>query len=86
MPSAEKLSANYATSEHKQVLKELEIYKERITTLYAWKHTGNIHAYLAGMDIKMIQRINRHKSLATTEIYLKKIGLFLDRAIFDFAY
>ncbi|MFD2523276.1 tyrosine-type recombinase/integrase [Emticicia soli] len=86
MPSAEKLPANYATSEHKKVLKELEIYKERITTLYAWKHTGNIHAYLAGMDIKMIQRINRHKSLATTEIYLKKIGLFLDRAIFDFAY
>lgn len=86
IPSAEKLPANYATSEHKQVLKELDIYKERITTLYAWKHTGNIHAYLAGMDIKMIQRINRHKSLATTEIYLKKIGLFLDRAIFDFAY
>ncbi|WP_337043678.1 tyrosine-type recombinase/integrase [Emticicia sp. 17c] len=85
-PSTDKLSANYATTEHKQVLKELEIYKERITTLYAWKHTGNIHAYLAGMDIKMIQRINRHKSLATTEIYLKKIGLFLDRAIFDFCY
>lgn len=86
MPSPEKLPANLATSMHKDVLEELEIYKERITTLYAWKHTGNIHAYLAGMDIKMIQRINRHKSLATTEIYLKKLGLFLDKTVFDFTY
>lgn len=86
MPSAEKLPDNLATSLHKEVLEELDIYKERVTTLYAWKHTGNIHAYLAGMDIKMIQRINRHKSLATTEIYLKKLGLFLDKTVFDFSY
>lgn len=85
-PSAKKLPDNLATTLHKEVLEELEIYKERVTTLYAWKHTGNIHAYLAGMDIKMIQRINRHKSLATTEIYLKKLGLFLDKTVFDFSY
>lgn len=85
-PSPEKLQDNIATTLHKEVLEELKIYKERVTTLYAWKHTGNIHAYLAGMDIKMIQRINRHKSLATTEIYLKKLGLFLDRTVFDFTY
>lgn len=85
-PSPEKLPDNLPTTLHKEVLEELEIYKERVTTLYAWKHTGNIHAYLAGMDIKMIQRINRHKSLATTEIYLKKLGLFLDKTVFDFSY
>jgi integrase len=85
-PSLKKLPINFATTEHAKVLKVLGLYRERETTLYAWKHTGNIHAYLNGMDIKTIQRINRHSNLATTEIYLRKLGLFLDKTVFDFSY
>jgi integrase len=78
-PGAERCPVNYATNEHKKVLESCKIYRKGETTLYGWKHTGNINAYLANMDIKLIQKINGHSSLETTEIYLSKLGLFLDK-------
>jgi integrase len=86
VPSFEKSKVNEATNQHNKACKEIEIYIERKTVLYSWKHTGNIQAFLAGMDIRVIQMINRHKSIQTTEIYLRKLGLFLDRTVFDFSY
>lgn len=44
-------------------------------TLYGWKHTGNVDAYLAGIDIYDIMRQNRHHSLEETMRYLNSLGL-----------
>ncbi len=82
-PSKKRCGWNIPTNQHRAVIQALGIYVERATVLYSWKHTGNIFAYLAGVDIKLIQRINRHSSLATTEIYLRKLGLFLEKQAFD---
>lgn len=82
-PCSEKCPINYPNFQHRKALEELNIYRPNITVLYSWKHTGNIFAYLAGVDIKVIQQINRHSSLLTTEIYLKKLGLFLDQKIYN---
>jgi integrase len=86
VPNKKMAAANEATNKHNKACKEIGIYRERKTVLYSWKHTGNIQAFLAGMDIRLIQMINRHKSIQTTEIYLRKLGLFLDRTVFDFSY
>jgi integrase len=75
---------NLPTTLHREILKKTGIYRENETSLYGWKHTGNINAYLKGMDIKLIQKINGHSSLETTEVYLRKLGLFLDKQAFDF--
>ncbi|MPR31962.1 tyrosine-type recombinase/integrase [Cytophagaceae bacterium SJW1-29] len=44
-------------------------------TLYSWKHTGVVNAYLAGVDIVSLQQLLRHQHLSTTEVYLKSLGL-----------
>lgn len=82
-PNKKRCGWNVPTNRHRAVLETLGIYVERATVMYSWKHTGNIFAYLAKVDIKLIQRINRHASLETTEIYLRKLGLFLDKNAFD---
>lgn len=82
-PSKKQCGANTPTMRHTKAIKDLGIYVERATVLYSWKHTGNIFAYMAGVDIKIIQKINRHASLETTEVYLRKLGLFLDKKAFD---
>lgn len=80
---AVKCSVNYASSKHTEILKKLDLHRKNETVLYSWKHTGNINAYLAGLDIKVIQKINGHSSLQTTEIYLRRLGLFLDKTAFS---
>jgi integrase len=85
-PGIKRISKNEITNQHREMLVKLNLYRPRETVFYGWKHTGNVTAYLAGMDIKAIQRMNRHKSLETTEIYLRRLGLYLDRMIFDFEY
>lgn len=84
--SFEPCQHNLPTTLHREALKTVGIYREDETSLYGWKHTGNINAYLKGMDIKLIQKMNGHASLETTEIYLRKLGLFLDKQAFDFVF
>ena len=50
-------------------------------TLYAWKHTGIVKAYKAGVDIKSLQRQCRHQSIDQTDTYLKSLGLY-DNEVF----
>ena len=57
------------------LLRKLEISDPDIC-LYSFKHTGNIHAYKAGVDLKALQRQNRHTSVETTDIYLKSLMLY----------
>lgn len=85
-PNPDPCYKNEPTNEFNRICKSTGLYEERKTVLYAWKHTGNIQAFLAGMDIKTIQLINRHKSIQTTEIYLRNLGLFLDRRVYDFSF
>ena len=43
--------------------------------LYSFKHTSNIKKYLAGWSIRQIMKANRHTNEATTEVYLKGLGV-----------
>lgn len=83
VPSNLKCPINKPNFQHREALETLGIYRPKVTVLYSWKHTGNIFAYLSGVDVKIIQKMNRHSSFETTEIYLRKLGLFLDQRIYD---
>lgn len=83
VPSNIKCPINKPNFQHREALENLGIYRPKITVLYSWKHTGNIFAYLSGVDVKIIQKMNRHSSFETTEIYLRKLGLFLEQKIYE---
>lgn len=82
-PCSKKVGVNTPTNWHREALKEMGIYEDHKTVLYGWKHTGNIFAYMKGIDIKLLQKMNRHSSVATTETYLKKLGVFMDKQLFE---
>jgi integrase len=44
-------------------------------TLYAFKHTGNVMAYRAGVGIEALMRQNGHSDISTTMVYLRSLGL-----------
>jgi len=58
-------------------LEKLEL-NDKNYDLYSFKHTSNIRKYLNGWTLAEIMKANRHSSISTTEIYLKKLGLFID--------
>jgi len=58
-------------------LKKLEL-NDKGYDLYSFKHTSNIKKYLNGWTLAEIMKANRHSSVSTTEIYLKKLGQFVD--------
>ena len=72
-------SMNVLASRHRRILEELDLYGQY--TLYSWKHTGVVEAYRNGVDIKSIQLQCRHHSVGMTDIYLKSLGLYLNKAI-----
>jgi integrase len=67
------LPEDHMSKRFKQVLKTLNYSEEY--TFYSWKHTGVVHAYKSGIDIKSIQKQLRHSSIEITDIYLKSLGL-----------
>ncbi len=76
-PSKESASINEYLLRHNKALTTLGIYVKNETTLYAWKHTGNVCAFLVGVDIWTLKEINRHWSIVQTEEYLRGLGLIL---------
>jgi len=52
-------------------------------TLYAFKHTRAIHLAMAGKTTLQIMILLRHKSPSETEIYLRDLGVLLDRAAIE---
>lgn len=70
---------NTLANRHRKILEELNLYGEY--TLYSWKHTGVVDAYRNGVDIKSIQLQCRHHNLSMTDVYLKSLGLYLNKAI-----
>jgi len=52
----------------RDALKLPKMYK-----LYSWKHTGNIMAEKSGISLRELQEQNGHTTIATTEIYFRKM-------------
>jgi integrase len=59
---------------HQGILKAYGYQGDKYT-LYGWKHSGVIAAYLAGLDILTIQQMCGHTAVDMTYRYLRKIGL-----------
>lgn len=73
-PSPSSFSRNTMTKRHAEILKACGITNPDYT-MYGWKHTGNVDAYLAGVDIYDLMRQNRHHSIEQTMTYLRSLGL-----------
>ena len=58
-------------------LKNLELDKKGYD-LYSFKHTSNIFKYTSGWTLAEIMKANRHSSITMTEIYLRKLGQFVE--------
>ena len=50
---------------------------------YSWKHTGNLDAVLAGVNIKAIQSQNGHVNIEDTDKYLRSLGIEHNQQIRD---
>lgn len=72
-PGPLSLSRNRVSFIHSEVLTDLKFTKGY--TMYGWKHTGNVDAYNAGVDVYSLMRQNRHHSLEQTIKYLRGLGL-----------
>jgi len=73
IPGPDHVSINNLSNRFVRYRKKLnmpEIYK-----LYSWKHTGNIRADKAGIPRQETQVQNGHTTLATTEGYMRNIGV-----------
>lgn len=65
---------NHITTRHNKFVRRLGLDPEK--GLYSWKHTGAVDAYYAtGKDVYAVMRQLRHRSLETTMVYLKSLGL-----------
>jgi integrase len=72
-------NVNHITTRHNKFIKGLEIHESK--TLYSWKHSGVCAAYYAtNKDVYSLMRQLRHKSLETTQVYLKSLGLIQNEA------
>jgi site-specific recombinase XerD len=72
-PGKNQLSKNVMAARYRSLLNDLGIAKEY--TLYSWKHTGVVKAYLAGVGIEAIRIQCGHINIQTTMVYLKSLGL-----------
>ena len=75
------VSKNRMTDRHSKILESLKMNNTG-HTLYSWKHTGVVRAFLADINIKAIQLQCRHHSILETDNYLKSLGMF-DNAEFQ---
>lgn len=58
-------------------MKEKNVRFEAAHTMYSWKATGARNLYDATKDIRLVQALAGHASVASTEAYLKNIGVVL---------
>lgn len=73
-PGPKQYYRNAVSERHTMALRACGITDEDYT-MYGWKHTGNVDAFLAGVDAYDIMRQNRHHSLEQTMKYLRSLGL-----------
>jgi len=72
-PGLRPLGRNTMGDRYRKHIKRMGINKGY--TLYSWKHTGVVRAFLAGVNIKAIQQQCRHHSIYETDKYLRSLGL-----------
>jgi integrase len=68
---------NTAYYRHAKVLEKLNLQSYGYT-LYSWKHTGAVRAFQSGVNLKKLQRLLRHSSVAITDIYLRSLNVLTD--------
>lgn len=72
-----------ADERHSQALKDCGLYDGKLT-LYSWKHTGAQNAFREGsLDIMDLKEMLRHHALDMTYVYLKALGLNINKRIND---
>jgi integrase len=76
-PAKRTCSENTPLTWHTDALKACGLHGKGYT-LYSWKHTGAVNAYLSGVGIKQLQLLLRHSTVQMTDIYLKSLGLRTD--------
>jgi len=64
---------NHFTNKHNMVLKKLG-FNPQLYSLYGWKNTGMLKAFLNGKSLKKIQIYSGHTSLDMLDKYLRSIG------------
>jgi integrase len=82
LPGRVQIYPTRVSERHRAALEATELYDGKIT-LYSWKHTGAVNAILAGLDIKKLKEHLRHHSLEQTDIYLRSLGVSLDKDMRD---
>jgi len=82
-PSFQGTGKQVAFRRHEKLLQRIGL-GEHPYTLYSWKHTGAVNAYLSGVGVKQLQALLRHSSLAITDNYLKSLGLRTDPNLNDY--
>lgn len=76
-PGTTLIGKHYFYDKHVEVLKKLKLQGQNYD-LYSWKHTGVIALFQATQNIELIRQHCRHSDLATTQKYLRDLGLFID--------
>ncbi len=82
IPGAKMAGVNFFYKRHRAILESVNLFGLGYD-IYGYKHSGNCKLFLAGADIKQIQRQNRHKTLEQTDNYLKDLGLIRNDEVFN---
>lgn len=77
LPGKTALGRDYMYNKHRQILAKAELLNQNYD-MYGWKHTGVIALWLATQNIELIRQQCRHADIATTQKYLRDLGLFID--------
>ena len=80
-PGPKPVGVNYFSEYYREVLEELTFAHEH--TLYAWKHTRNVHLWIQDKDLLRLMRHNRHTDPKVTMRYLRSLGLLIDTRLTD---
>jgi integrase len=75
-PGTHLLGKNNFYKRHLIFLKSMKF--DQPHDLYGYKHTGVISLFLATQNIELIRKQCRHADIATTEKYLRDLGLFIN--------
>lgn len=70
---------NYWINKFSRVREILKMSTDK--TLYSWKHTGACKLYIATKDVNKVKEQCGHKSLETTLIYLRQLGIFDNKEV-----
>ncbi|MHA8104828.1 tyrosine-type recombinase/integrase [Aquirufa nivalisilvae] len=77
LPGPIALGKEHFYNKHKAILKRINLDGHNFDT-YSWKHSGAIALFQATQNIELLRQQCRHSDLATTQKYLRDLGLFID--------